>query len=193
MPLVTNDELYAWLDILAEDDPHAVVPAIRNSIEEILADVTSQTFGPSEEIEDEMQDGHGTDTLYTRRPIASVESVRFRYGVDALQDYEVDVIEGISFQVGKRRLVLRSQVGAPYLLFPRGKNNILINYTTTANEPHIAKQAVREVTAAVWRRIGSEDARSEQIGTFQHVLLRNIRESFTWQTALDVLSIPALG
>lgn len=194
MPLLVDDtEMYDYLTIPSSDDEGGNVPLIRNAVEELLVSETSALFGPEAVHTDEPYDGTGTRVLYLRRPIKLVSSIKFRYGVEALTDYNVDVTNAVVFRVGDRRLALKSYTGVNIVVFPCGYDNILVTYTSSLYQPELAKQAVREVTAAIFRRIGSEDARSEQLGSFHHVLLRSIDELPIWKKAIAVLHQPAIG
>lgn len=186
--LVEDAEIYAFLKVEIEDDPQGVVLSIRDSIEDLLATMTSRIFGPEEVIANEAYDGYGSSILYIKRPLKVLTAITFRYDAPFTEnDYNVVLAEQATWRVGSRRITLRS------LRFPCGMDNILISYTAQADQPELAKQAVREATAVVYRRRGSEDARSEQIGTFQHVLMRNLDESMTWKKAVDILHVPSLG
>jgi hypothetical protein len=187
--LVTDADIYAYLEIDAADDEGGNLLKLRDAVEDLLEHDTSQTFGPEEAVVDEAHDGLGNQTLYTRRPIKSLTSIKFRYIREGLQDqyFNLDLTDYVTFTVGKRRI--RSQ----YQCFPEGYDNILVSYVAAANQPKIASQAVREVTAMLFRTRGSEDARSEQMGTFQHVMKRKIDESLLWQNAVASLAIPVLG
>jgi hypothetical protein len=122
-----------------------------------------------------------------KRPLTTLSAITFVNPFDSDDTVELDLVGMVSWSAGSRRVVLRS------MRFTRGRDNVLVTYTSQANAPALAKQAVREAVATIFRRIGSEDARSEQIGTFQHVLLRKLEESMTWQKAVDLLAVPSLG
>lgn len=186
--LVTDADMYNYLGITASvDDPNGVALAIRDSVEELLESTTGAVFGPASTAVVETHDGTGDRTLWLKRPIAALTSITFKYDALLQDDYEVDVVNDITCRVGSRRLVARS------FNFPCGRDNVEVTYNAQANQPKIALQAVRDVTAVVFRRIGSEDARSEQIGTFQHVLLRKLEESLVWSKAVELLQVPNFG
>jgi hypothetical protein len=186
--LVTDEEVYQYLDITAGiDDPNGSALAIRDACEALLAAQTGQIFGVSAVFTNEKYDGTGTDTLWLKRPLTTLSAITFVNPFDSDDTVELDLVGMVSWSAGSRRVVLRS------MRFTRGRDNVLVTYTSQANAPALAKQAVREAVATIFRRIGSEDARSEQIGTFQHVLLRKLEESMTWQKAVDLLAVPSLG
>lgn len=185
--LVEDDEIYAYLNIIPEDDdPHGVALHIRDSVEELLETTCSQHFGPSELVSEENQDGHGTNVIYTNREIEGLVDIKFRYGhTDENRYHTLDLVDNVTAK--GRRIYSR------HLTFPRGRDNILISYTAKANQPKIAKQAVREAVAVIFRKIGSEDARSEQLGTFGHVMLRGLDETMSWRKSVELLQIPTIG
>lgn len=198
--LVEDEEIYGYIGVDKSKDPNGNIPLIRDSIEDILITQTGRDFGPGSTYTDEAYDGFGTDVLHVKRPLAALTKITIVKGFPGsgtLGDYEIDIIRDIVWQIGKRRIAIRDgdtlYRGRNRLSFPRGYGNILISYTSAADQPAMAKQAVREATAAVFRRVGSEDARSEQIGTFQHVLLRNLDESMTFKRAVEMLTIPTMG
>lgn len=188
--LVENADIYAYLDLEADvDDPNTIIPGIRDSVEALLEEQTSQIFGPEEALTQEAYDGTGEHIMYSRRPIKELDLIEFRYLPDDIQETysSDDIMDGVTFKVGKRRIYSR------VFKFPRGYDNVLLSYTASANQPFIAKQAVSEAVAMIWRNRGSEDARSEQKGTFQHVLLRGMKELKFWPQAIESLHIPVIG
>jgi hypothetical protein len=191
--LVADDEIYDYMQITTDEDPAGNLLLIRNSIEDLLEEKTSKKFGLGASYTDESYDGSGTKILYLLRPIQTLTAIKFRYGVDALTDYDIDVATACVFTVGKRRIAIKTYTGMDIVVFPRGYDNILVTYTSAAYQPDIAKQAVREAVASIYRRIGSEDARSEQIGSFHHVLIRSLEELPSWKSAIESLHLPAIG
>ena len=186
--LVTDEEVYQYLGITASiDDPSGQALVIRDSCEALLAAATGQVFGAEAIYTDAVYDGTGTRTLWVERPIKTLSAVKIVNTYDTDEVVELDLATQVTWNAGRRRIAVRS------MNFPRGRDNIKITYTAQENKPALARQAVREATATIFRRIGSEDARSEQVGTFQHVLLRKLEESMTWQKAVDLLTVPSLG
>lgn len=187
--LLTDDEVYEYLDIdRATDDPNGVALSIRDAVENHLETLTSRTFGPSVEIVDEVTNGEGTRKVFTKHPIESITSINIRYGVyEEPEYYGIDILDGVSFRDGERRIYSRN------VPFPRGVDNVYITYDTKADLPELAKQAVREAVAATFRKIGSEDNRSERVGTYTHVMLRGLDELLTWKSAVNLLTVPFVG
>lgn len=192
--LVSDTDAYNHLGLTqAVDDPNGIVPLIRDSIEQILSMDTNRTYQQAGTVVDETYDGYGSKTMYVNKPVNVLNNLKFRYGVDALTDYVVDVVTYCVYTVGKRRIVLRTLTGSPGVVFPEGKLNILVSYDYLADIPPIAALAVKEALAATWRHIGSEDSRSEQIGTYQHVLKRSLDELPIWSKAVPLLFNPVLS
>lgn len=187
--LVADVEMYNYLDIDPTDDPNGVALAIRDMAEELLETQTAQTFGPSELVDREQLDGNDLHVIYTRRPIQGINKIEFLYLPDVTQELynNLDILQSVTFRVGSRRVHSRAYK------FPCGYNNVLFTYVTTENKPLLAAGAIKDVVAVVFRSRGSEDARSEQKGTFQHSLLRSLDESKVWSQAVELLHIPSIG
>lgn len=186
--LVPLADLRTYVDIDADDTSQdAILTGIRDAVEDLLEYQTNQLFGPAEFDLEEIHDGTGTNTIYTRKPISEISSIILQYGeTDALTT--LDITSTAKFRVGKRR------IKTLYYIFPEGPDNIVITYDTLANQPALAIQAVKEVCASLYRRIGSEDARSENTGSFSHVLLRDIaKESLIWSQAVGSLTLFPIG
>jgi hypothetical protein len=195
--LVEDAEIYGYLGVSQDKDPDGVVVLIRDAVEDMLVLQTGRDFGPGATFVNEPYDGFGTRLLHLKRNLQTLTGITIRWGASNGVDYVLDV-SNVIWQVGKRRIALS---GYAYgnsnerscLVFPCGYGNILISYTSQADTPPLAAQAVRECTATFYRRRGSEDARSEQIGTFQHVLLRTLDESLAFKKAVELLQVPTLG
>lgn len=188
--LVENDDIYHYLDIdPAIDDPNGVVPGIRDAAEDMLENETNRHYGLGETLTQDPYDGPGGHLIFTRRPISVLTKVEFRYLPEIVQElyYTLDLLQYVTWTPGKRRIHSRIYP------FPYGYDNILITYDTTTDQPPLAQAAIRDVVAAIWRSKGSEDARSEQKGTFQHTMIRSLDDSKVWKKAIENLSIPALG
>jgi hypothetical protein len=171
-----------------EDGSHdALLTTIRDAVESLLESQTNQEFGVAEYDREEIHDGTGTNTIYARRPIGDITDITLTYGeTDSLTT--LSITNTAKFRVGKRR------IKTLYYIFPEGPDNIILTYDALANQPALAVQAVKEVCATLYRRIGSEDARSEDTGSFSHVLLRDIsKESLLWSQAVGSLSIFPIG
>lgn len=186
--LVELADLKTYLEIedAAED---ALLTTIRDGVEALLAERTGQKFGVAELALVETHDGTGTRVMYADKPIASLTSLQIKYGDAELPGnvLNLSIESDVKYRVGKRRIALNAY------RFPEGYNNIVLTYDTVANKPALAVQAVKEACSAIYRRRGSEDARSEQIGNLTHVLLRSLDESVFWRQAVEALSRPVLG
>lgn len=185
VPLV---DLKSYVGVKATDaTKDALLTTMRDAVEGLLESQTNQEFTPATRDLEETHDGTGTRTMYTRRPIADVSLIQLTYGPTD-SPTTLDITAELKFRIGKRRLT------AQFYIFPEGRDNVIITYDSQANQPALAIQAVKEVCATLYRRIGSEDARSEQLGTFTHVLLRDLaKESLIWSKAVDALTIFPIG
>lgn len=185
--LVTLNELKDHLDIDHTDTSmDGLLTDLRDAVEALLESSTNQEFSPPVYGLEETHDGTGTPTIYTRRPIADITDITLTYGpLDAITT--LSITDVAKFRVGHRR------IKAIMYTFPEGVNNVVITYDTVANQPPLAKAAVKEVCATLWGRRGSEDARSEDLGTFSHVALRDLKECLLWSKALDALTVFPMG
>jgi hypothetical protein len=182
--LVSLNEVKEHLDLDLEDQvPDRRLSSIRDAVEALLAEQTGKVFGPAEAAIVEDIDGTDTQSIWTTRPIGELTSIEINDGyaesdayvtpLDVTQDCRVD---------NQRRIRTRSW------RFPCGVKNIRVTYDSDAYQPAIAKEAVLELIAIIWRRRGSEEARSEQLGTFTHVFMRDVmKESTMWRLAVDAL------
>ncbi len=187
--LVNDQDMYDYLDIESTDDPNGVVLGIRDAVEQMLAAETGQDFGPAATIVREQRDGNDMYIMYSRRNILTLDKIEFLFLPDVTQElyFNLDILNYVTYQVGRRRIHSRTYK------FPIGLNNVLLSYHTPDNIPLMGVLAVKDVVAMIWRSRGSEDARSEQKGTFQHAMVRSIDESKMWQKAVPLLLLPTLG
>lgn len=107
----------------------------------------------------EVRDGTGTPMLMVDYPIASITSVKL--GLDSsnpdetLDATDVDVLV---FATGKRA-IRRTDGG---IFRERGEARVVrVTYNHDADLPDGPKIAIKRAVAAVYRQIGSEDAKSE--------------------------------
>lgn len=173
----------------AEDTEEGLLTTIRDGVEALLESQTNQVFAVAATGLVETHDGTGTRVMYAKRPIADITSLEIKYGDAELPGNVVSlaISTDVRFRVGQRRIALYSY------RFPEGYDNVVLTYDTVANQPAIAVQAVKEACAAIYRRMGSEDALSEKVGNLTHVLLRNLDESIFWNKAVASLSIFQIG
>lgn len=107
----------------------------------------------------EVKDGTGTPMLMLDYPIASITSIKL--GVDSTDpDETLDAtdVDVVVFATGKRA-IRRSDGG---LFRTRGEARVIhVTYSHDADLPDSPKLAIKRAVAAVYRQIGSEDAKSE--------------------------------
>ncbi len=178
-----------YMKLEADHKDAGVVLALILAAENLLEQRTDRIFGPEETVTDETHDGQGLPFLHTLRNIKTVTTlVIVRPDDDTTIEYDYDVNNDLTWVEGKRRITSHT------IAFPRRVDNIKVTYVAQEDTPELAKQAVRELVANMYRRRGSEDARSEHIGSFEHVLIRDIeRESIIWQYAVQLLHNPTIG
>lgn len=182
--LVETDELIQYLD--ADESDATVIAALRDAVESLLCEATGREFSPPVDVVDEIHNGTGTKYLYTNKPVALLVGLRVTEGTDSASELVIDVSNDVIFERGKRKLTGR------FTRFPRGHANIMVSYESEDDRPEIARQAVREVVAMMFRARGTEGARSEQTGPLRQVMKRSIDESLSWKIAVDLLHRPLL-
>ena len=179
--IVTVSETQEYLKIAAGTDD-IVLQKIVDGLEDLLERESGQTFHSAGSVVDEPYEGTGTARLYLNRPILAVTSIKL--GVDKLDTLDVQYV---MYEVGKRRLY-RTDGN-----FPEGPFRVWVSYNYAENKPTAARNAILEVAAMVYRRRGSEDARSETLGPFSHSLAQAAEESVQWSKAMELLHRPLLG
>lgn len=117
----------------------------------------------------EVRDGTGTPSLFLDYPITSLTSITLGRSVatpdETLAVANVDVLV---HETGTRRIIRTDGGTFGCLGSPR---YVRVTYMPAADLPYLAALAVKRATAAVWRQLGSEDSKSERLGTFSRELL----------------------
>lgn len=190
MAIVTVSELKSWINIredVSTDD--VILGELIDAVQELLELMTGKTFNvASEAIVDEQYDGWGTRLLLLNKPIDELVNITVVEDHDTDSKYDFDIDPDFAFTPGSRRLYSR------VWCFPRGRNNVWVSYITAAYAPSIAKQAIKDLCAITYQRRGKEGIRSEHIGTYEYVLMRDAnRESTFWARALEMLQSDNLG
>jgi len=112
----------------------------------------------------ERQDSTGSATLLLDYPIETLTSVVLGHDLGAPDEtLVVNDQTKLVWWAGSNRLVrvdggTFGRAGQP--------GYVQVTYTTAADLPPLAAAAVKAVTAARWRRRGSEDAKSERTGSY---------------------------
>jgi hypothetical protein len=158
------------------------ITAMRDAVEELLGIETGQIFGAAEEDVEDKLDGTGTQAIWTTRPILALNELGI---IDGFSDDE-DVITPLD--VTADCVFAGRRVRTRYYKFPCGVANVRVLYDAKAYQPAVAKAAVKEMVEIIYRRRGSAESRSEQLGTYTHVFLRDVsKESTMWRLAIDSL------
>lgn len=172
-------------DDTSEDD---TIQIIRDSVENLIEQETGQFFGPSGDYI-ETRDGTGYHDIWTFRPITTVNVITIKMGLAETPSWllPMNIVTDLRYRPGHRR------ISSIFYEFPIGKDNIVIDYTAAANAPPLAVHAVLEACAIGYQQRGSEEVRSEQLGTYAHSMKRDITEGMFWKKAVDNLTISPIG
>lgn len=182
--LVTADQMISYLNLDDQED-FEIIQEILDAAEDMLERECNRVFGIAGTVVDEVHDGTGTKTIFADKPIASLTQVRIgRKKEETIIHTDADVL---TFKVGSRKLQLISRK------WTAGTNNVWLDYTSQADLPELAKSAVKEAVAIIYRKRGKEDSRSEKAGDYSQELVKAIDESLTWKQAVNLLHRPSLG
>lgn len=166
-----------------------VIDTLLESVEDMLEracdragdGLRARPFQRAEGGREEVHDGVESDTLYLDYPIDSITSITLGLDVnDPDEELDPDDVQVVVWGEGKRKLqrVDGCTFGPCY---PR---YVHIEYEAQADLPAVAKLAVQSVTAMLYRRRGSEDAKSESLGDFSHTMA-TLKDDVVWQAAVE--------
>jgi hypothetical protein len=174
--LVTTEEVKGWLGIPREDASQDVLLRdLASRVEDLLEQSKNRTFKLAGSTPSVVTvDGTGSWTIWLDRPIASLTSVKM--GLDVTAPDET-LLPGPKVLLARGRELSR-QDG---MVFPRGRANIHVEYTAASSVSEAAKQAVLDAVALLYRQRGSEDATSENVGSFAHGLRDSFESLPSWQ------------
>lgn len=136
-----------------------------DNVESMLEGECGVEFAAGATITDEPHDGTGTDVVYSDHPIDTLTSVKI--GIDPDNPDSEYTAQPTDIDFTGSRVLLRGGVGAGetyYDVFPRGRKNVYISYTSLAYAPSIAQQAVFEAVAFLYRRRGHEHVTATSVG-----------------------------
>lgn len=189
--LVTVAQLKSYLRY-DKTDQDTELQAILDAVEELLADLTDQTFAAAGPVTDENYSGDGTNVLLLRRPASSVTSVKVSAARTPNNPDVTIPASDLVIDPGNKRRLIRFQGGS----FPRGVLNLFVTYQAADNLPEIAKQAVKQAAAFIHRRRGSEHVRSQSLGDLgSQVLVEEAQSLWSqpfWRAAVEQLGKPTL-
>lgn len=156
-----------------------------DNVEAILSEECAVEFAAAGDIADEARDGTGTDVIYSKFPIATLTSVKT--GIDSSAPDET--LDSIPDEVDSdgRRVIRR---GGCWQL---GLKNIYLTYATDGYAPRVAKQALLEGSAFLYRRRGKEHVSSQTIGEMGSIEAA-ARFDFlpAWTRAKTTLRVPVI-
>lgn len=143
-------------------DQDTPLQAILDAVEDHLEDETGQVFAASGTVTDEKRSGRGTNVLYLRRPATSITTIKVS-PIGDVSTTETIPVADVAIDPENARRIIRNQNGG----FPTARANVFNlfwTYAAAANLPNIAKEAVKEAAALVYRLRGSEHVISESLG-----------------------------
>lgn len=173
--LVSEPELSQYLggDV---DDPNTL-QSVLTAAEDLLERATGQVFAEGATVTDEKRNGNGLKTLRLARIVASITTVKV--GHDSADPDTTLTSDDVVFD-GQR--IVRIDGG----VFPFGTANVHVTYEAADNLPEIAKMAVLEGAAFLWRRRGREHVTSETVGEFGAISVSaQLRRQPAWSAALS--------
>jgi hypothetical protein len=185
--LVTLDDMITHLKLKkASGDVRYNIQRLLDAVEDNLARECNREFGAAATIVDEPHDGSGTKLAYTNKPIAVLNGIKLgRKKESTLTHNDADIVV---YAIGSRKIVRTDGC-----VWPEGVRNVWLSYDAAADIPELAILAVKDVVALTFRRMGSEDSRSEKIGDHWQQMVLAIDESLWWSQAISLLHRPTLG
>jgi len=174
--LVTLEEVKEWLDLPREETRHdRLLEQLTARVEELLEQAKRRSFAAAGTASATVTvDGTGQSWLWLERPIGTLTSVKI--GVDVAAPDAV-LTPGPRVVVFQGRRLARQDGG----IFPRGVANVHVDYVAASSLTDAAKQAVLDAVALAYRQRGSEDATSENAGSFAHGLRDSFEQLPSWQ------------
>jgi len=189
--LVSLSELKTFLRVSGTTDD-ALLETLLDQIEDLFERACGRSHAPFQGAQTGRVEWHdGTArTLWLDYPVQSLTAITL--GHDASAPVETLAVSDpaiVRWEVGSRRVerVDGATFGAPGV-----RRFVRVTYDAQADLPASAALAVKRATATVYRQIGSEDARSEQLPDFSHVLAEAAADP-AWQLAVAAHRRPLWG
>jgi hypothetical protein len=185
--LVTLAELKTYLGDAPASADDALLTQLIDDVEALFASETGRTISSYQAAgtaRTEILDGTGSADLYLDYPITALTSIKLGYD-PAVPDETLTIADKtiLVYAVGSRR-ISRSDGG----VFGRvgQARAIQVVYDFGADLPSNAKLAIKSVAAMAYRRRGSEDVKSETLGSFySHTMIDAIATADPfWNTAV---------
>jgi len=184
--LVSLTALKTFLTVAISADD-AVLQAILDGVERLFLERGGRArrpFAPAQNARGEVLDGTGSTQLVLDYPIAGVSGT-ITLGLDpANPDETLDPADPavVVYTPGDRTLHrVDGRVWGP-LARPR---YVRVTYDAQADLPESPALAIKRVAAAVYRQLGSEDARAERTGTYSRDLATVAESDPIWTLAVD--------
>ena len=178
--LVSLTELKTFLGVSGSTDDTLLTDLLEH-LESVFEAATGRRTAPFQAAANnvtERKDGTGTEHLFLDYPISAVDSVALGHN-SASPDETLSPTNAdqLVFTAGSRRLTrtdgsMFGEAGQP--------RYVHVQYDTQADLPEDAQLAIKRAVAAVYRQRGSEDAASENIGTYQRELSHLVAEDPLW-------------
>lgn len=129
---------------------------LMDNVEALLEAECGVTFASAASISNEPHDGTGTEVLYANYPVGTLTSVKI--GIDATAPDETLTTIPDDIDSNGRQVLRRGGV------WPAGRKNVYLTYTSADYKPEVAKQALYEGVAFLYRRRGKEHVSSTTLG-----------------------------
>ncbi len=183
--LVTLSEVKDWLNDQSKDRD-AMLTVLFGVVQTMLEGRTGQDFSDATTgLTDQPFDGTGTELLVMPRPPSALNA-DIKVGQDVSDPDDTLLQADIIAVPEKQWLMYKSGK-----VFPKGLRNLFIDYDAAANFPALAKLAVLEATAYLWRRIGKEHVSAETIGEFGNIQMMGakLNRLQIWEQAVGSLRL----
>lgn len=190
--LATVAQVQAHLNVPTSQDQQLLSDWI-DRLDNLLAILTRQLYlkGTTQApVVLESQNGSGRTWVWVTRPIATLTTLLV--GPDKnnpLETFTVTDVNSVAVDPRRTRRIVRTD-GA---IFPAGVANIWVSYTPADNIPFGATAALIEGVSMIYRRRGSEDAKSESVNGFSHTLEQDLMNLPAWKAWVNRWRRPSIG
>lgn len=174
--LVSLAELKTYLGDAPPSDDDAVLTALLDDVEAAFAGETGRaisSFQGSGTGRTEVHDGTGSHDLWLDYPIVALTSIKLGYNA-SVPDETLTVADTnvLVYAVGERRI---SRTDGGRFGWARQPRYVQVVYDFGADLPDNARLAIKSVAAMAYRRRGSEDVKSETVGSFySHTMVDDV-------------------
>lgn len=174
--LVTLAELKTYLGDAPATADDVLLGALLDDVEALFASETGRTitsFMAAGSARVEVLDGSNSHDLYVDYPITALTSITLGYNAGA-PDETLSVADKnvLVYAVGGRKISRTD--GGTWGRFGRSRY-VTVTYDYAADLAPSAKLAIKSVAAQAYRRRGSEDVKSETLGSFySHTMVADV-------------------